>query len=51
MVCFECASRLTEITLWGLVVLRVGQPIEWDAVAMKVTKTDKAEAIRRDAGL
>ena len=42
---FEYAARLTEITLLGLVALRVGERIEWDAAAMKVKNAPKADAM------
>jgi predicted dehydrogenase len=44
---FECAARLTEITLLGIVALRVGKQCRWDAEAMKLGNADRAEAMIR----
>jgi len=42
---FEDAARLTEITLLGIVALRIGRQCRWDAAAMNVVGADKAEPI------
>ncbi len=42
---FGYAAKLTEITLLGLVALRMGQPIRWDAPAMKASGLESADAI------
>jgi hypothetical protein len=39
---FDFASRLTESVLLGNVALRAGQPIDWDAAAMKATNCPAA---------
>jgi len=40
---FEYASMLSESLLLGNVALRTGQPVEWDAAAMRVTNNPAAE--------
>jgi hypothetical protein len=45
---FEYAARLTEITLLGIVALRVGKQCHWDADAMKVKDAAKADAIIKE---
>lgn len=46
---FEYAGWLTEANHLGNVAYRVGQKIEWDAVNMRATNTNKAEPyIQRD---
>lgn len=42
---FQYAAKLTEITLLGVLALRTGEVIEWDAAAMKATGNDKADEI------
>jgi hypothetical protein len=39
---FECAGLLTEICLLGNVAKRVGDPIHWDGVNMKITNQPEA---------
>ena len=41
------AFRLTEITLLGIVALRIGKQCRWDAQAMQVTNADNAEPMIR----
>ncbi|WP_165251707.1 Gfo/Idh/MocA family protein [Paludisphaera soli] len=46
---FDYAGRLTETVLLGVVALKVGSRIEWDAEAMKVKgNADADQYIRRD---
>ena len=46
---FEYASRLTEITLLGVLSLRLGgKKIYWDANNMKATGLDEADSIIRE---
>ncbi len=46
---FEYAARLTEVMLLGIVSLRAGTKIHYDAASMRVTNADKAnEFLRRD---
>jgi predicted dehydrogenase len=42
---FEYGARLTEIVLLGVLALRTGKPIDWDADAMKARGLDAADAI------
>lgn len=42
---FAYGAHLTEITLLGVLALRLGKKIQWDDEAMKVSNSDKAEAI------
>jgi predicted dehydrogenase len=42
---FAYGAHLTEITLLGVLALRLGKKIEWDDEAMKVSNSDKAEKI------
>ena len=42
---FAYGAFLTEITLLGVLALRLGKKIDWDNDAMKVTNSDKAEKI------
>ncbi len=42
---FEYGARLTELTLLGLVALRTGKKLAWDAEAMKATNAPEADAI------
>jgi hypothetical protein len=46
---FQYAARLTEITLLGIVALRIGKQCRWDAEAMQVTNADNAEPMIREA--
>jgi len=41
---FQYASRLTEITLLGIVALQAKQQCRWDAVNMKLTGCENADA-------
>ncbi|HEU5117350.1 MAG TPA: gfo/Idh/MocA family oxidoreductase, partial [Isosphaeraceae bacterium] len=46
---FGYAGRLTETVLLGVVALRAGGKIEWDADNMKVTNnTDANQYLKRD---
>ena len=46
---FEYAARLTEVMLLGIVSLRAGTKIHYDAANMRVTNVDAANAyLRRD---
>ena len=40
---FEYGAVLTEMGLLGLVAMRVGKQLEWDAVAMKATNAPQAD--------
>jgi predicted dehydrogenase len=40
---FEYGARLTEVGLLGLVAMRVGRPMEWDATAMKSPNAPEAD--------
>jgi len=42
---FGYAGNLTEAVLLGNVAYRLGQPIEWDSTAMKVTNQKQADAL------
>jgi len=42
---FEYGARLTEITLLGVLALRLGQKIAWDAARMQVPGTPAADEI------
>ena len=42
---FEYGAHLTEITLLGVLALRVGKKIEWDSESMSVTNSDEADQI------
>ena len=44
---FEYAAVLTESLLLGNLALRTGQPVEWDAAAMRVTNNAAAAAFVR----
>ena len=46
---FDYAGRLTETVLLGVVALKAGSKIEWDAEAMKAKNSPDADQyIRRD---
>src|SRR5256885_17036807 len=46
---FDYAGRLTETVLLGVVALRAGGKIEWDAAAMRVrNNSDADQYLRRD---
>jgi predicted dehydrogenase len=46
---FQYAGRLTETVLLGVVALKAGKPLEWDAEAMRAKNCSEADAfIRRD---
>ena len=42
---FQYGARLTEITLLGLVALRTGETIHWDAASMKARGVAEADSI------
>ena len=42
---FAYGAHLTEITLLGVVALRVGKKIHWDHDSMRVTNSDEADRI------
>ena len=44
---FEYASRLTEIMLLGVVALKAGRKIEYDAANMRVTNAAHANDLLR----
>ena len=44
---FEYGARLTEITLLGVLALRLGKKIAWDAAQMQVPGTPAADEIIR----
>jgi predicted dehydrogenase len=45
---FEYGAKLTEVTLLGILSLRTGQRIEWDAAQLKATNAPNAAAIIRE---
>ncbi len=46
---FQYAGRLTETVLLGVVALKAGKPIEWDAEGMRARNCPEADRfIRRD---
>jgi predicted dehydrogenase len=45
---FEYGARLTEIVLLGILSLRTGRQINWDAAAMKARGCPEADAIIRE---
>jgi len=45
---FEYGARLTEIVLLGVLALRLGKRIEWDAERMEVRGVPEAQAIIRE---
>ena len=45
---FEYGAKLTEVTLLGILSLRTGQRIEWDAAQLKATNAPDAAAIIRE---
>ena len=46
---FDYAARLTETVLLGIVALRTGEKIQWDAEQMRVTNGAEANHfLRRD---
>jgi len=42
---FDYGARLTEITLLGVLAVRIGKKIQWDPVAMKVPGAPEADPI------
>jgi predicted dehydrogenase len=46
---FEYGAALTEIGLLGLVAMRLGKQIHWDAKAMKVTNAPKADSLLKES--
>ncbi len=46
---FEYGAALTEVGLLGLVALRVGKKIYWDAKAMKATNAPSADALIKES--
>ena len=47
---FDYAGPLTEAVLLGTIAIRVpGETLKWDAAAMKVTNSEKANALLRKA--
>lgn len=46
---FEYGARLTELLLLGILSLRVGKPILWDAAQLKATNAPEAEAIIKES--
>jgi hypothetical protein len=46
---FEYGARLTEIVLLGVLALRTGQRIQWDADAMKAKGLAQADAIIKES--
>ena len=41
----EFGCEMTEMALLGALALRTGRVLEWDAQAMKVTNSEKADAL------
>src|SRR5262249_10892215 len=46
---FEYGARLTEIVLLGVLALRTGRRIEWDAAAMKAKGFAGADAVIQES--
>jgi len=46
---FQYGAALTEVGLLGLVALRVGKKIQWDAKAMKATNAPAADALIKES--
>jgi predicted dehydrogenase len=46
---FEYGARLTEITLLGVLALRTGRRIEWDAASMKAKGVPAADAVIKES--
>lgn len=46
---FEYGARLTEILLLGILSLRVGKPIQWDAANAKAKNAPEADAIIKES--
>ena len=46
---FQYGAALTEVGLLGLVALRVGKKLQWDAKAMKVTNAPAADALIKES--
>jgi hypothetical protein len=44
---FETASPIAEITVTGIITLRLGKPIEWDSAALKVKGVPEADPLIR----
>jgi hypothetical protein len=44
---FEYASRLTEAMLVGVLAVRLGKKIEWDAADQRATNAPEAEPLIR----
>jgi predicted dehydrogenase len=45
---FEYGARLTEIVLLGVLALRTGRKIDWDAAAMKAKGVPEADAVLKE---
>ena len=45
---FEYGAGLSEIGLLGLVALRVGKKLDWDAKAMKATNAPEADKFLKE---
>ena len=45
---FEYGARLTELLLLGVLSLRVGKPIHWDAANLKAKNAAEADAIIKE---
>jgi len=46
---FQYGAALTEVGLLGLVALRVGKKLQWDAKAMKATNAPAADALLKES--
>jgi predicted dehydrogenase len=46
---FQYGAALTEVGLLGLVALRVGKKLQWDAKAMKATNAPAADALIKES--
>jgi hypothetical protein len=46
---FEYGAMLTEMGLLGLVAIRVGKVMEWDAAAMKSPNTPQADRLLKES--
>jgi hypothetical protein len=46
---FQYGAALTEVGLLGLVALRVGKKVQWDAKAMKATNAPAADALIKES--
>ena len=46
---FEYGAQLTELVLLGIVALRTGKKLHWDAATMKATNAPEADKLIKDS--